>query len=219
MRIAFFTGAACLSLVGIADAATLDVNYADLPSGGSYFAPSAISSTSPYEEGVTGSSPGLRTSPFSDDSTPYDAVEANGSATFGVAAPVISDGSGPILEAAFSRGPSDPSFGTGNNSFSFVWGTPDSYNGLAFYEGNSFLGSVTGSSAPIPLGSGSYLATVTGMGEFDRVVFTSDGANAFEFAAVSPVPLPASAPMFGAALVVLGVAGYGLKRKSKAAAT
>ena len=35
---------------------------------------------------------------------------------------------------------------------------------------------------------------------------------------VSSVPLPASAPMFGAAVVALGLAGYGVKRK-KAAAT
>ena len=35
---------------------------------------------------------------------------------------------------------------------------------------------------------------------------------------VSTVPLPASAPMFGAALMALGAVGYGLKRKGKAAA-
>jgi hypothetical protein len=36
-------------------------------------------------------------------------------------------------------------------------------------------------------------------------------------AGLSPVPLPASAPMFGAALLALGAAGYGLKRKKAAA--
>ena len=35
---------------------------------------------------------------------------------------------------------------------------------------------------------------------------------------VTPVPLPASAPMFGAAILALGVAGYGVKRKKAAAA-
>lgn len=35
---------------------------------------------------------------------------------------------------------------------------------------------------------------------------------------VSAVPLPASAPMFGAALLALGAVGYGLKRKKAAAA-
>ena len=34
---------------------------------------------------------------------------------------------------------------------------------------------------------------------------------------VSAVPLPASAPLFGAALLALGAAGYGMKRKQKAA--
>ena len=35
---------------------------------------------------------------------------------------------------------------------------------------------------------------------------------------LSPVPLPASAPVFSAALLALGVVGYGMKRKAKAAA-
>ena len=35
---------------------------------------------------------------------------------------------------------------------------------------------------------------------------------------ISDVPLPPSAPMFGAALAGLGAIGYGLKRKAKAAA-
>lgn len=36
--------------------------------------------------------------------------------------------------------------------------------------------------------------------------------------ALSPVPLPASAPMFGAALLALGAVGYGVKRKKAASA-
>ena len=35
---------------------------------------------------------------------------------------------------------------------------------------------------------------------------------------VTPVPLPASAPMFGAALLALGLVGYGVKRNKSAAA-
>lgn len=35
--------------------------------------------------------------------------------------------------------------------------------------------------------------------------------------AVSPVPLPAAAPMFGAAVLALGLGGYGLQRRKKAA--
>ena len=37
-------------------------------------------------------------------------------------------------------------------------------------------------------------------------------------ASLSAVPLPASAPMFGAALIALGAVGYGMKRKAKSAA-
>ena len=40
----------------------------------------------------------------------------------------------------------------------------------------------------------------------------------FANASVSAVPLPASAPMFGAALIALGAVGYGLNRKAKATA-
>jgi hypothetical protein len=36
--------------------------------------------------------------------------------------------------------------------------------------------------------------------------------------AVGAVPLPASAPIFSAALIVLGAVGYGIKRNAKAAA-
>ena len=52
----------------------------------------------------------------------------------------------------------------------------------------------------------------------------SDNDNAFGFLeivpdSISPVPLPASLPMFGTALLGLSVAGYGMKRKSGATAT
>ena len=51
---------------------------------------------------------------------------------------------------------------------------------------------------------------------FDAVRLVST-SPAFEYANVSAVPLPASAPLFGAALMALGAVGYGLKRKGKAA--
>lgn len=61
----------------------------------------------------------------------------------------------------------------------------------------------------------------TGTGS-DTLTFTELGGTAYGTAldnvSVSAVPLPASAPMFGAALVVLGTIGYGLKRRASAAA-
>ena len=203
MKSILLASVALLAISGAASAAALSVTYKDLPANGSYYAPEAIFATQPYEEGVTGSITGLRLSPFGDNTTPYDAVEANGSATFGF--PFIS------AFAARSARVAAP-FGTGNGSFTFVWGSPDTYNVLTFYDFlGQEIGSVTGSGSP-STGAGGYLATVSGIGEFSSVRLESQGANAFEFAAVSSVPLPASAPMFGAALLALAGFGYGMNR-------
>ena len=84
------------------------------------------------------------------------------------------------------------------------------------------VGTKTDDFGPFPLfnlydnGGGNYAAIFTG----------NVGANTFYVyqgsvdvsASVSAVPLPASAPMFGAALLALGAAGYGLKCKKAAAA-
>ena len=202
MKSVLLASVALLAIAGAASAANLSVTYKALPANGSYYAPEAIFATQPYEENVTGSIIGLRLSPFSDDTTPYDAVEANGSATFGF----------PEIDFSARAARLSAPFGTGNGSFTFVWGSPDAYNVLSFYNSlGQEIGSVTGSGSP-STGSGGYLATVSGIGEFSSVRFESQGANAFEFAAVSSVPLPASAPMFGAALLALAGFGYGMNR-------
>ena len=57
----------------------------------------------------------------------------------------------------------------------------------------------------------------TAFGDFN---LESIGETTFTaIANVSPVPLPASLPMFSAALLGLGAVGFGMKRKSKAAAS
>ena len=57
-----------------------------------------------------------------------------------------------------------------------------------------------------------YLSIAPGYSDFSLVF--SDGINNLS---LSAVPLPASAPMFGAAVLALGVTGYGMKRKRAAA--
>lgn len=47
---------------------------------------------------------------------------------------------------------------------------------------------------------------------------TNYGHNSVAVFSVSAVPLPASAPMFGAALLAFGAVGYGVRRKKAAAA-
>ena len=63
-----------------------------------------------------------------------------------------------------------------------------------------------------------------GYGEFGGTTLLSYGfesvagqAITISGATLSPVPLPASAPMFGAAVLGLGLVGYGLNRKKTAA--
>lgn len=209
LKASIFALAATWSLTG--QAAT--VAYNALPADGSYFAPTAVASTAPYSPDVTGSIGGIRTSPFNDDTTRYNSVGANGSATFGVLPPAPSPSEdAQVFNAAFVNGPPSSGFGTGSGTFTFVWGTPDTYNRLSFYNGATLLDTVTGSGN----GTGSYLATVSGLGSYDRVVFESIGQNAFEFAAVSPVPLPASLPMFGGAVLALG--GFAMLRRGRAGA-
>jgi hypothetical protein len=132
-------------------------------------------------------------SPFSDDTSQYVAVQ-NGSATYDL---------------------------TGN-TLSFVFGSPDTYNTISFLDsnGNAFDTFVPGTGAGAGLtAANSYFVTIRASGTFNAVEFSSTGpALEFSNVAVSNVPLPASAPMFGAALLALGAIGYGVKRKSKAAA-
>ena len=191
-----FAVAAAWALPGQAASVAFD----SLPMDGSYYAPSAVSHTGSYDEHVTGNT-SSRTSPFSDDSTYYDSVGADGKATFGLG---LTSPPEDLFRAAYTNGPASSTFGIGSGTFTFVWGTPDSYNNLFFYSGGNLVDQVMGGSGSPNNGSGSYLATVSGLGNYDTVVFQSVGQNAFEFAAVSPVPLPASLPMFGAAVLVLG---------------
>ncbi|MCW6513180.1 hypothetical protein [Lichenifustis flavocetrariae] len=65
--------------------------------------------------------------------------------------------------------------------------------------------------ATLGLSQGTYTYLFAGSGE-------STDTFTINIGSVSVVPLPASAPMFGAALLALGAIGYGVKRK-KAAAT
>ena len=77
---------------------------------------------------------------------------------------------------------------------------------------SSFFGFESGGFAPVTQAAGQFYLVVSGTTKDDP---TYGGSLALS---VSSVPLPASAPMFGAALVALGAVGYGMKRKKAAAA-
>lgn len=75
------------------------------------------------------------------------------------------------------------------------------------YTGAAFLGVV--SSTPLT----TLTLTGTANEEFPTIVDVTFGS-----AAMSPVPLPGAAPLFGAALAALGAVGYRLKRGARTAA-
>lgn len=203
MKTLFVGAAALLGMAVQAHSASVPATYA----------PSAYVSGGYYAEGVTASIPGQQLSPFAGttaDGRPYDVVYGNNSDPFEFGVPGVT-----TFYTADAFAGSNGSAGV----FKFLDGSPDSYNELLFY--NSDTGSVNvlvGSQIATVTGSGYQVVTLTNLGAYDFVGFGSVNQNAFEYAALSAVPLPASAPMFGAGLLALGAVGYGLKRK-KAAAT
>lgn len=148
---------------------------------------------------ISGSVDGLYRSPF--DTTPYQnaaysSVEGNGSAYYNAS----------------------------GNQFSLIWGSPDSYNQLEFFSGaggtGSLLSTISGSSIAPANGTGYSYVTISDVGNFGSVVLLNNpNANAFEVStfSVSSVPLPASLPMFGGAVAVLGTIGAVLRRRNTTA--
>lgn len=89
--------------------------------------------------------------------------------------------------------------------FGLNWGTPDTYNSIAFYQGNILVGSLAGTTNAA---AAYYTFTAGNASEnFDRVVLTST-QNAFESDnhAFVFVPEPAISALCGVGLLILGLA-------------
>ena len=153
--------------------------------------PLASSISGTVLENTTGSVEGVKRSPFQggaafDDNFAYTSVGGGASATF--------------------------DFGFNSTGLSFIWGSPDTYNLLTFYDNGSTTGETlvfdnAGANLDNPF------ATITTALNFDRVMFSS-GSNAFEFAelSVAAVPVPASG-----LLLLSALGGIGLARRRKRA--
>lgn len=138
-------------------------------------------------------------------SLPYISVQGNSSATFFAGFPA--------------------------NTLTILWGSPDSYNTLAFYATPDGTGpaiaTFSGSDLVSPPSAvGHNLVTFQGA-TFLSVVLTSQVNNAFEFAGLEAsftreppgqTPLPGALPLFSAGAAVIGLAGWRKKRKAKTAA-
>lgn len=115
-------------------------------------------------------------------------------------------------------------FATPQKSLALLWGSIDSSNFLTFANGDSVTGAQVQKLASGFVGEGdrgaggSAYVIVTEDNPFSSVTFSSKVVS-FELNGVvgsttqiSTVPLPASAPLFGAALLALGGFGYGMNR-------
>jgi len=149
---------------------------------------------------------GIYRTPF--DETPNAQVE---NATFDNA--VVAD------VEYFAVGPGNPAnpaileFANVQQSFSFLWGSPDSFNELTFKLDGAEVGVFTGTVITGAPSAGSVWAEFEG--RFDEVQFYSSPSNAFEFASIetTAVPLPA-----GAVLLLTALGGFAVaRRRSKAA--
>ena len=118
------------------------------------------------------------------------------------------------------QGPGVVTFAAPVSYFGFLWGSPDSYNTVSFYDGSQLLASYNGSAIKVPPNGDQTYArffnVFADQGEqFTKVVFGST-SNAFEtdnHAIVSAVPEPETYAMLLAGLGLLG--WHSRRRKHK----
>ncbi|MGH8156039.1 MAG: Npun_F0296 family exosortase-dependent surface protein [Rhodanobacteraceae bacterium] len=103
-----------------------------------------------------------------------------------------------------------------------LWGSVDTYNTLTFYNGNTLVGSITGTDVDTAANgnqgaTGTFYVNINSSMAFDRVVATSS-QYAFEFDNVAFNPTPVAVPepgvlgLFGLGLLLVG-SGYWLQRR------
>ena len=207
MKTRLYTAAIAASLVAAfaqsSSAATVSISsesYSGSPYAGTGFDTLASSSTGFFTQTTAGSIANVQRSPFASSSTNYSAISNN---------------------AVYTAGSATYNYAAGLTSFSFLWGSPDSYNSVKFYSGQGGTGSVegtfTGSSLADPtkgLGYDSVTFSAAG-GTIGSVVLSDSGQPAFEYGNVTPTPLPAALPLFASAL---GIGGVFLRLRKKKAA-
>lgn len=126
-------------------------------------------------------------------------------------------GTSPVAQ----NGPGVVTFTSGVQYFGFLWGSPDAYNHVSFFNGNELLGKFDGSAILIPPNGdqtfSAYFNAFAGPGQsISKIVFTSTN-NAFEtdnHAFISAVPEPSTVALLGAAL---GAFVIGRRRKRASA--
>lgn len=203
--------------VGGAPSGVKYVNFDDLAlgsAGGVTVGPngSVVVSFSGDAQVVTGSQGGVYAAPF---------ISGGNSVPFNP--PGLPDGPDPTKYLTTGTGTVTIDFGGPQAYVGLLWGSVDDYNSLDFYDGATYVGTITGSQVKAsPNGdqgvNGTLYVNITSTDAFTKIVARST-SNAFEFDNVSynvtaPVPEPST--------VVIGLVGgsllglYGLRRKRAA---
>ena len=101
-------------------------------------------------------------------------------------------------------------FSVDQTEFSLMWGSPDDYNTLEFFNDGGSVFSIVGTAVGPPISFGFVNVSVTDL-VFDKVVFSTQD-DSFEYAKLAPVPIPAAAWLFGSGL--LGLIGIARRNKN-----
>jgi len=199
-----------IGLTGVAHAATLDI-FLNAGAGGSFFGISS-SSLSPNPLNVdinlaaaNGTSLNLGPNSFIVNGSNFAHKDPSSNLT--------GAGNAGNYVAVEGGGQASFSIASGNNAFGFSWGTIDTYNQLILTDVKGNIYTINGTQLAAAVGTPANGVTnfdvdfIDPNGSLKTAVFTST-INSFEFgnlAEGNTAPLPASLPLFGAALIGLVV--------------
>ena len=217
MALCGFVGGAHATTYGYSENAYVPVTNVNAPL---YFTVAPDASTPTFVQNVSGSIGGVERSPY----------ELNNNGLAGALYSVLAPGGQPTFANATYN------FAAGTTVFALLWGSPDTYNNVAFYNGPNGTGGQIGSTLAgsdlscypnnctqlawdVVTFTASGLTASGGPGTFGSVVLTDTGPAAFEFGlrvgtnAGEPTPLPAAFWLFGT--VIAGTAGASRMRRRR----
>ncbi|MEM7098713.1 MAG: hypothetical protein AAF541_10685 [Pseudomonadota bacterium] len=177
----------CLSGGAAATLLTVVPHPDDVDTGSTLVLPNGAAWSTPAPAILSGHIGGVSRSPFDGSGASPDYGDANNISHWSIGTHALNNTSMSWLN-----------FDADQSSLKLVWGSPDSYNYLEFYNDDTLVAAFTGTDVIVAGGQRAVsLAWVTISDlVFDQVKFIST-RNAFEFSNImaTPVPAPASLPL------------------------